>query len=167
MKKGAKVALLGENYFPPLSESHMSNRRGRAIERVMSAIFKYKPSVVYVCPTKGVNINILPMLLLNNIRFRLVFPSRHFFSLLNGDEKLILEAASQKADKLIILSEEKCDPMRWSDDWYKGTKKAIDNADWVMIVHNSFCEDKGFNDLVLKFNENPKPCLAVALDEEE
>jgi hypothetical protein len=167
LKKGAKVALLGENYFPPMSTSHVSLRRGKSLRKIMNAIIHYEPSVVYVCPTKGVNINLLPLLLMHEIKIRLVFPSKHFFSNLGGDEKGILDAACAKADKIIILSDEKCDIRKWADDWYKASKRTIDSSDWVMLIHTPEFANSAFDDLVLKFEKNPKPVLAIGLGQVE
>lgn len=166
LKKGAKVALLGENYFPAMNNSHITQRRGKALEKIMGAILHHQPAVVYLCPTRGVNINLLPLLMLNNIPVKLVFPSKHFFGTLSEEEKLILEVASNAADKVIILSENKCDPLRWNEDWYVATKKAIDNSDWVLIAHDREGASEAFNDLVLRFDKNPKPVLAVGFGEE-
>tara|TARA_R110000796_G_scaffold65569_2_gene151438 strand:+ start:485 stop:1006 length:522 start_codon:yes stop_codon:yes gene_type:complete len=165
-KKGGKVALLGENYFPPMNNSHMSNRRGKGLQRIMEAIIHYKPSVMYICPTKGVNINLLPLLLVNGIPVRLVFPSKSFFSTLNEDEKCILDMACHKADKVIILSQHKCDPLRWSDDWYRASKKVVENSDWVLVAHNMEDVTESFSSLLEKFDGNPKPVLAIDFGEE-
>lgn len=163
-KKGAKVALLGENYFPPLNDSHTTLRRGEALHRVMGAILKQEPAVIYLCPTKGVNINILPLILLNRIPFRLVIPSKHFFSTLSADDKGILDLASAAADKIIILDDTKCDPLRWVEDWYQASKKVVDNSDLVIIAHNSGEVTEAFDELVYKFKDNPTPVLAVGFD---
>ena len=101
------------------------------------------------------------------IPVKLVFPSKYFFSTLNEDEKLILEVASSKADKVIILSEKKCNPLRWNEDWYDATKKVVDNSDWVLIAHDKEGGSEAFNDLVLRFDKNPKPVLAVGFGEGE
>ena len=167
LKKGAKVALLGENYFPPMSNSHVTKRRSKSLQKVLGAIVHYEPSVIYVCPTKGVNINLLPLLLMNEIPFRLVFPSTHFFSNLDSEEKLILEEASNVADKIIILSQEPSNPLKWSQDWYEASKKVVDNSDWVMVVHTPTEANMGFEDLMLKFENNPKPVLAIGLGQGE
>ena len=167
LKKGAKIALLGENYFPPMSNSHISKRRGKCLGKVMAAVAHYEPSVVYVCPTKGVNINLIPLFLLQGIPIRLVFPSRSFFSNLNDEEKTIMDAACTNAEKIIILSGKECDVMNWSEDWFKATKKVVDNSDWVMLVHHPDVINDAFDDLVLKFERNPKPVLAVALGTED
>lgn len=166
LKKGAKIALLGENYFPPMNNSHVSKTRAKALEKIMNVILHYEPSVIYVCPTRGVNINLLPALLLHNIRVKLVFPSKHFFATLNEDEKLILEIATGKADKVIILSDAKSDPLRWAEDWYEATKKVVDNSDWVLIAHDRIALNEAFNDLVLRFDNNTKPVLSVGFGEE-
>ena len=159
--------MLGENYFPPVNSSHMSRRRGDGLNKIISAILHYQPSVVYVCPTKGVNINLIPLLLINNIKIRLVMPSKHFFTNLTSEEKFILEAASCKADKIIILSEKKCSPLDWENDWFTASERAVANSDWVMIVHDKERENTAFNDLIMKFEKNPKPVLAVEIGEEE
>lgn len=159
------MALLGENYFPPMSNSHITYRRGRSIEKIMSAILHHSPSVVYICPTKGVNINMLPLLLLNDITIRLIMPSRAFFSNLNAEEKIILDHACQLADKIIILSQEKSDPLRFAHDWYTASARAIKNSDWVLIAHSKGGCNRGFEELVLKFDENPTPVLAVDFGE--
>ena len=166
MKKGAKIALLGENYFPPVNTSHMTKRREKGLNKIMNAVLHYEPSVVYVCPTKGVNINLVPLLLLNSIKLRLVFPSKHFFANLNEDEKYILEMAAGHADKIIILSDKKCDPLNWANEWYKATERVIANSDWVMIVHNQQIANVAFEELLNRFDQNPKPVLAVGIGEE-
>mgnify|MGYP003148751264 CR=1 FL=1 len=145
----------------------MTKRRADGLNKIMNAILHYKPSVVYVCPTKGVNINLVPLLLLSNITVRLVFPSKHFFSNLNEEEKHLLEMASASADKIIILSEKKCDPLNWTNDWYKATARVVENSDWVMIVHNKQEINDAFEDLLMQFNKNPKPVLAVEIGEGE
>lgn len=160
-KKGSKVALLGENYFPPVNNSHITRKREEGLDKIMQVLVHHKPSVVYICPTKGVNINLLPFILLNNIPFRLVFPSKHFFTYLNEEEKQILNLACAKADKVIILSEKDCNPLRWSDDWFEATKKAVDNSDWVLIAHSLDDIEGGFTDLLKRFDGNPKPVLAI------
>ena len=161
MKKNAKVALLGENYFPPMNNSHISNARGYGIQKVMNVLLDYQPSVIYICPTKGVNINLLPLIMLNEIPFRLVFPSKSFFSTLTEDEKCILDIACNKADKVIILSQHKCNPLTWSNDWFKASKKVINNSDWVLIASNCGEVTESFTDLLLKFEGNTTPVLAV------
>ena len=166
-KKGAKMALLGENYFPPMSNSHVTYRRGKSLQKIMSAILHHSPSVVYICPTKGVNINILPLLLMNNVKIRIIMPSKAFFTTLNAEEKVILDAACQSADKIIILSEKKSDPLRFAEDWYQASNRAIKNSDWVLIAHSADTDDKGFEDLLTRFEKNPKPVLAVDFGEEE
>jgi len=160
-KKGARVALLGENYFPPMNNSHISNRRGKGLQRIMDAIIQHQPSVMYICPTKGVNINLIPLIMMNNIPFRLVFPSKAFFSTLNEEEKCILDIACSKADKVIILSQHKCDPLRWSEDWFAASKKAVENSDWVLVAVNQEDTTEGFSNLLDRFEGNPKPVLAV------
>ena len=160
------MALLGENYFPPMNNSHISKRRGWGLQRIMEAIIHYQPAVMYICPTKGVNINLIPLIMLHDIPFRLVFPSKHFFSTLNEDEKSILDCACANADKVIILSQHKCDPLRWSDDWYTASKKAVDNSDWVMIAHNMEDVTESFSSLLERFEGNSKPVLAVDFGEE-
>lgn len=161
MKKNAKMALLGENYFPPMNNSHISNARGHGLQKVMGAILSHQPSVIYICPTRGVNINILPLIMMNEIPFRLVFPSKSFFSILHEDEKCILDAACSRADKVIILSERTCDPLKWADDWFKASEKAVDNSDWVLIASNNVEVTESFGDLLKKFEGNPTPVLAV------
>ena len=159
--------MLGENYFPPMNESHVSSRRGKGLQVVMEAILKHRPSVIYLCPTKGVNINLLPLIMMNNIPIRLVFPSKHFFTTLSAEDKIILDFASNTADKIIMLGEEKCDPLRWSEDWYHASKKVVDNSDFVILVHNNGETTEAFEDLVSRFQDNPKPVLAVGFDVEE
>jgi hypothetical protein len=166
-KKGAKMALLGENYFPPMSNSHVTYRRGKSLQKIMSAILHHSPSVVYICPTKGVNINILPLLLMNNVKIRIIMPSKAFFTTLNAEEKVILDAACQSADKIIILSEKKSDPLRFAEDWYQASRRAIKSSDWVLLAHSTHTDDKGFDELVMRFEKNPKPVLAVDFGEEE
>tara|TARA_R110001583_G_scaffold102694_1_gene249315 strand:+ start:143 stop:664 length:522 start_codon:yes stop_codon:yes gene_type:complete len=161
IKKNARVALLGENYFPPMNNSHISNARGVGLERVMRAILLHQPAVIYICPTKGVNINLLPLIMLNEIPFRLVFPSKSFFSTLNEDEKCILDLACNHADKVIILSEHKCDPLRWSQDWFTASKKVVENSDWVLIASNTEDITESFSSLLSKFEGDPTPVLAV------
>lgn len=166
IKKGARVALLGENYFPPMNDSHTTLRRGEALQKVMGAILHHQPSVIYLCPTKGVNINLLPLIVMNNIPVRLVFPSKHFFTTLNREDKCVLDMASSVADKIIILNEHKSDPLRWTDDWYEATKKAVDNSDFVIIAHSTGEGNESFDDLILRFKNNPKPVVAVGFDVE-
>jgi hypothetical protein len=161
MKKNARVALLGENYFPPMNNSHISNARGHGLQKVMDAIIRYQPSVMYICPTRGVNINLLPLIMINEIPFRLVFPSKSFFSTLTEEEKCILDVACAKADKVIILSQHKADPLGWSRDWYKASEKVVSNSDWVLIASNCESVTESFADLLEKFTGNPKPVLAV------
>jgi len=161
IKKNARVALLGENYFPPMNRSHVSNARGVGLQRVMEAILHHQPAVMYICPTKGVNINLLPLVMLNKIPFRLVFPSKSFFSTLTEDEKCILDVACVNADKVIILSQHKCDPLRWSEDWFVASQKAVNNSDWVLIASNTEEVTESFSSLLTKFEGNPKPVLAV------
>ncbi len=155
------MALLGENYFPPMSNSHVTYRRGRGLEKIMSAILHYSPSVVYICPTKGVNINILPMLMMNNIKIRLIMPSKAFFTNLSADEKVILDHSCQIADKIIILSQETADPLRFANDWYIASARAVKNSDWVLIAHSEGVDDRGFGDLVGRFENSSKPVVAV------
>jgi len=161
------MGLLGHNYFPPQNKSHTSYNRGKSLHRVMSAIIENEPSVIYLCPTKGVNINLLPLLIINNITFRIVIPSKHFFSNLNGDEKKILDAASAVADKVIILSDQECEVLRWAEDWYHATQRVIGNSDWVLIARNGDEDTESFDDLVCRFKNNTKPVLAVELGMEE
>ena len=155
------MALLGENYFPPMNNSHISKTRRNGLHRIMEAILHYQPSVMYICPTKGVNINLVPLIMMSDIPFRLVFPSKAFFTTLTEDEKVILDMACAEADKVIILSQHNCDPLRWADDWYTASKKAIDNSDWVLIAHNEDNVTESFASLLEKFEENTKPVLAV------
>ena len=140
------MALLGENYFPPMNNSHTSHRRGKGLEKIMGAILYHQPSVMYICPTRGVNINLIPLIMMNNIPFRLVFPSKSFFSTLTEDEKCILDAACSVADKVIILSQHQSDPLRWSDDWFRASKKVVVilNRFWQLTLGrklniNKFC----------------------------
>jgi hypothetical protein len=160
-KKGARIALLGENYFPPMNNSHVTQRRGTGLRKLMEAIIHHEPSVIYICPTKGVNINLLPLLMLNDIPFRLVFPSKSFFCTLTEDEKCILDVACGKADKVIVLSQHRCDPLRWSEDWFEASKKVVDNSDWVLVASNVEEITESFSSLLEKFEGNPKPVLAV------
>ena len=162
LKKGGKMALLGENYFPPVSKSHMSFRRGKALEKIGSAVLQYRPSVVYVCPTKGVNINLIPLLMMNNIKLRIVMPRKHFFITLTDEEKIILDAACDYADKIIILDQGKADPLKFAEDWYLASERAVESSDWVLVAHN-----ESFNNLMVKFDGNPKPVLAVDFGVEE
>ena len=169
--------MLGENYFPPVNNSHMSRRRGQGLNTIMNSILHYKPSVVYVCPTRGVNINLLPLLMMNNIKLRLVMPSKHFFTNLTEEEKInyfhdlkmeiILDAAASNADKIIILSQKKCHPLDWENHWYEASKRAVENSDWVIIVHDRERYNDAFDNLIMQFKENTKPVLAIGLGEEE
>ena len=127
----------------------------------MDAILKNRPSVMYICPTKGVNINLLPLIMLNEIPFRLVFPSKQFFTTLTEDEKCILDLACSHADKVIILSQHKSDPLTWSQDWLTASKKVVENSDWVLIASNTGDITESFSSLLSKFDGNPKPVLAV------
>ena len=145
----------------------MTHRRGKALEMIASPIFRYKPSVVYVCPTKGVNINLIPLLMMNNIKLRIVMPSKHFFTTLTEEEKLILDAACAYADKIIILNQSKTDPLRFAEDWYLATEKAVTNSDWVLVAHCASEENESFDDLMIRFDNNPKPVVAVDFGEEE
>ena len=121
---------------------------------------------MYICPTRGVNINLIPLIMMNNIPFRLVFPSKSFFSTLTEDEKCILDAACSVADKVIILSQHQSDPLRWSDDWFRASKKVVDNSDWVLVASNVEDVTEGFSGLLEKFEGNLKPVLAVDFGEE-
>ena len=166
-KKGSRMALLGENYFPPMSNSHVTYRRGRSLEKIMSAILHYSPSVIYICPTKGVNINMLPLLMMNNIKIRIIMPSKAFFANLSADEKVILDHACQIADKIIILSQAQSDPLRFANDWFMASERAVKNSDWVLLAHSAESEDRGFEELMARFEKNPKPVVAVDFGEEE
>ena len=166
IKKGCRVALLGENYFPAINDSHISKRRGNALQKSFGALLEHQPSLVYLCPTRGVNINLLPLLTINNIPFVLIFPCKHFLATLTASEKFVLDAATDKAQRIVILSEEKSSPLQWEEDWYKGTKRAVDSSDWVMVVHSPGYENIAFADLMYKFKKSTKPVLAVAIGEE-
>ena len=166
-KKGAKVALVGENYFPPSNDSHMTLRRGTALQKIMEAILHHKPSVLYICPTKGVNINMLPLIVMNRLKFRLIFPTKSFFTTLTSEEKCILDIACDKADKVIILSEKTSNPLSWADDWFKGSEKAVNNSDWALIAHDFENTTEGFTTMLQKFEGNSKPVLAVDFGEGE
>lgn len=74
--------------------------------------------------------------------------------------------ACHKADKVIILSQHKCDPLRWSDDWYRASKKVVENSDWVLVAHNMEDVTESFSSLLEKFDGNPKPVLAIDFGEE-
>ncbi len=161
------MALIGENYFPPSSKSHMSFRRAKALEKIASAVLKHRPSVIYVCPTKGVNINLLPIIMLNNIKIKIVIPSQNFFATLSEEEKIILEAACSYADKIIFLSEEQVDPLGFADDWYRASERAVKSSDWVLVAHSAEDANESFDDLMIRFDKNPKPVLVVDFGEEE
>ena len=161
------MALLGENNFPPCNKSHMTFRRAQALEKIGSAVLQYLPSVIYVCPTRGVNINLIPLLMLNNIKIKIIIPSQNFFSTLSGEEKIILDAACSYADKIIFLSQEPADPLNFADDWYRATERAVKSSDWVLIAHNTDEDNVGFEDLVIRFDRNPKPVLGVDFGEGE
>lgn len=165
-KKGGKVALLGENYFPPTNNSHMSIRRGKGLQKIMGTILHHKPSVMYICPTKGVNINLIPLIISYNIPLRLVFPSKSFFCTLTAEEKSILDAACSVADKVIILSQHRSDPLQWAEDWFTASKKAVDNSDWVLVASNLEEVTESFSGLLERFKGNTKPVLAVDFGEE-
>jgi len=160
MKKKIKIALLGDNEFPPLSISHISQRRDFALRQAMEAILTTNPGMVYLCPTKGVNINVLPLIMLNKIPFRLIFPSQDFFRTLTSTEKQILKLALERADKVIILSEEDCGPMDWAEKWYEASRRAVDSADSVVVAHNPNYFT-AFDDLIVKFEGCLKPVIVV------
>ena len=166
VRENTKMGLLGENHFPPLNDTHLSNRRHFALQQLFGAIVKNKPSVIYICPTKGVNINILPLIMINNIKFILVIPSKKFFTLLNKEEKSILDAASSSADKILILDTEDASPIDWSSHLIEGTRKVIESSDWVMIAHNQYQENEAFADLMLNFEGDPTPILEVGIGQE-
>ena len=161
------MGLIGENYFPPMSDSHLSIQRHHALQQCFKTISLNKPSVIYICPTKGVNINLLPLLMINDYKFVLVYPSRKFFGLLNKDEKRILDAASAVADKIIVLSTKETSPLNWRREWVEGTRKVIDNSDWVMLAHNQFEDNESFIDLCLEFEGDPTPIVEVGFGLEE
>ena len=92
-------------------------------------------------------------------------PSKAFFTTLTAEEKYILDAGCQVADKIIILSNHKADPVNFADDWFKASERAVNNSDWVMIAHSKHEYNESFDDLVLKFKDNPKPVLAVDFGE--
>jgi len=161
------MGLIGENYFPPVNDSHMSRQRHNALQNCLGAIIENKPSVIYICPTRGVNINILPLLMINKFKFVLVIPSKKFFTLLTKDEKRILDAASSLAEKIIILDESVANPLDWRKHWVEGTRKVINNSDWVMLVHNRYEGNEAFEDLCLEFEGDPTPILEVGWGQED
>ena len=122
------MGLLGENQFPPMLNTHLSIKRHYALQQCFGAIAQNKPSLIYICPTKGVNINILPLLIINKMKFVLVIPSKKFFTLLNKDEKAILDAASSCAEKIVILETKTSNPLDWNKDLIAGTKRVIERS---------------------------------------
>ena len=167
VRENTKMGLLGENQFPPMVNSHLSTKRHYALSQCFGAIAQNKPSVIYICPTKGVNINILPLIIINKIKFELVIPSKKFFTLLTKDEKAILDSASALAEKIIILETKTSNPLDWNKDLIAGTKRVIDSSDWVMIAHNQNEENEAFADLCLQFEGDPTPVLEVGFGQEE
>ena len=167
VRENTKMGLLGENQFPPMVNSHLSTKRHYALSQCFGAIAQNKPSVIYICPTKGVNINILPLIIINKIKFVLVIPSKKFFTLLTKDEKAILDSASALAEKIIILETKTSNPLDWNKDLIAGTKRVIDSSDWVMIAHDQFGENEAFADLCQEFEGDPTPVLEVGFGQEE
>ena len=160
------MGLLGENQFPQMASTHLSAKRHYALQQCFGAIVQNKPSVIYICPTKGVNINILPLLIMNKYKFVLVIPSKKFFTLLNKDEKSILDAASSVADKIIILDTKTANPLDWNSHWVEGTRRVIESSDWVMIAHNQYEDNEAFADLCVNFEGDPTPILEVGIGQE-
>ena len=167
VRANTKMGLLGENQFPPMLNTHLSIKRHYALQQCFGAIAQNKPSLIYICPTKGVNINILPLLIINKMKFVLVIPSKKFFTLLNKDEKAILDAASSCAEKIVILETKTSNPLDWNKDLRAGTKRVIDSSDWVMIAHDQFGGNEAFADLCLEFEGDPTPVLEVGFGQEE
>lgn len=161
------MGLLGENQFPPMSETHLSAKRHFALSQCFGAIAQNKPSVIYICPTKGVNINILPLIIINKMKFILVIPSKKFFTLLSKEEKAILKSASRLAEKIIILETKTSNPLDWNKDLIAGTKRVVDSSDWVMIAHNQYEDNEAFADLCSEFEGDPTPVLEVGFGREE
>jgi len=167
VRANTKMGLLGENQFPPMLSTHLSIKRHYALSQCFGAIAQNKPSLIYICPTKGVNINILPLLIINKIKFILVIPSKKFFTLLTKDEKAILDTASSIAEKIIILETKTANPLDWNKALIAGTKRVIDSSDWVMIAHDQFGENEAFADLCQEFQGDPTPVLEVGFGQEE
>jgi hypothetical protein len=157
------MALIGDGTFPKFAGKERYNK----MKTIATQVVLHSPSVIYLCPTKGVNINIVPFLIGHEMKFRLILPSRNFFSSLDAKEKKIFKAAAAKADKIIILDESECQPLRWFSDWEAASKKAVDNSDWVMLVHNSTQSSAGFGELLSSFKGETKPVVAVGLEPEE
>lgn len=166
MKKNARVVLMGTTTFPPMNVSHVTKRRSAALQKVVQTVLHHEPSMLYVCPTRGVNLQILPLLLIYEIPIALIFPSQHFLVNLTQEEKMILEAACSKATKIIILDDTPSTPMTWASEWHKATKQGIDSSDWVMLVKDEDDDNYGFDELLFKFEGCTKPVLAVDLAEE-
>ena len=109
----------------------------------------------------------LPLIVMNRLKFRLIFPTKSFFTTLTSEEKCILDIACDKADKVIILSEKTSNPLSWADDWFKGSEKAVNNSDWTLIAHDFENTTEGFTTMLQKFEGNSKPVLAVDFGEGE
>jgi len=164
IRKNKKMALIGDASFPKYASFE---KKLSKMQLVVATLVKHSPSVIYLCHTRGINLELIPFFIFNNMKFRIVIPSKNFFSSMTKQDKESFSAAVAKADKIIILDEEECDPLRWFSDWERANKKVVDNSDWVMLVHNNEESSKGFGELIQTFKGNDKPVVAIDLNSEE
>jgi len=164
IRKNKRMALIGDANFPNYASSEAKLGKMRMIA---ATLLKHSPSVIYLCPTKGVNLGLIPFFVINELKFRIVIPSKNFFSCLTKEDKKLFEVAAATADKIIVLDENECEPLRWFSDWEKANKKAIENSDWVMLVHNNEESSEGFAELIQTFKGNNKPVVAIDLSSGE
>jgi hypothetical protein len=163
-ERDSKVAIIGDLIFPPVNKSHVTRRRQIAYKRIFDVIKKYKPSMVYLCPTKGVNINLLPPITKTGTPYSLIIPQKHFCNGGDIEFRRVLDYSLLKAHKIILLNEHKeCGPLDWFNAWCTATKKAISNADWVLVIRSEEVSP-GFVDLMEELRGTEKATLEVNLD---
>jgi hypothetical protein len=157
--KDKKMALVGDAVFPQ-TRSRQRMVQTRAIAK---SIIRYSPSVVYLCPTKGVNLSLVPFLVANHIPFVYIIPSKNFFCTLTPREKKVFEVGAKKAQRVIRIDDAECLPLRWFSDWEAASHRAVDSSDWVLMVHNQEETSEGFYKLLGTFVGSKKPTLALDL----
>lgn len=137
---GGVLGLIGDFAFPEnLSKERLDVEVETAIHRMMSLLNQKQPERILVCPTPGVNINLLPFLFCSGHRVTLVLPNKEYINTLADIEQETLKKCMNLAEGVIIVnSSSKGELSDYLDDIVESSLHIMEMSDWVTFAHCDF-----------------------------
>jgi len=155
--KNEIVGLFGDFTFPRSGAGYDNNKKRNATQSIINILNTIKPKLVYLIPSKGVNLYCTFALSLLNIPYILVTPHNKYYLSLSAKDRKRLIFACKNSKTLIALSDGG-EAGKFSSKMHEAVEY-ISNSSGVMLGVSSRKPTEEFIRQMDIFTDNDKLCV--------